>query len=280
MVRIVGSPDGAAVKAAASPVPGEYPIDTGLAELEADPGSPGSWLLKINGMQSSHVDLHDPLRLDFEYMRWMAGVIEDRWGSDERVRALHLGGGACSFARYLVAKFPDSRNTVVEIDGKLAVYVREWFGLPKAPLLKIRVGEAREVTAALTESSRDVIIRDVFSGRFTPSPLLTEEFTGQVKRVLGEAGIYLLNCGDSPALANARREAATVAAAFRHTAIIADPPMLKGRRFGNLVIAGSDAPLATGAGLPRKLLAGAMPASLWDDAQVRQFARNQPVFRD
>lgn len=268
------------MKSTAYPVPGEHPIDTGLAELEEEPGSPGSWLLKINGMQSSHVDLNDPLRLDFEYMRWMAALIEDRWRPTERLRALHLGGGACSLARYLVATFPDSRNTVVEIDGQLAAKVREWFGLPKAPLLKIRVGEARAVTTSLTENSRDVIMRDVFSGRFTPSPLLTEEFTGEVKRVLSPEGIYLLNCGDTPALTNARREAATVAAAFRHTVIIADPPMLKGRRFGNLVIAGSDLPLATGAGLPRKLLAGAMPATLWDDEQVRRFARNQQVFKD
>lgn len=268
------------MKVVAKPVAGEYKIDSGLAELEVEPGSPNSWLLKINGMQSSHIDLADPLRLDFEYMRWMVSLIEDRWGTDQRLRALHLGGGACSVARYLVAKYPESRNAVVEIDGQLAVYVREWFGLPKAPLLKIRVGEAREVTTSLTENSRDVLIRDVFSGRFTPAPLLTEEFTAQVKRVLSPEGIYLLNCGDSPALANARREAATVAAAFRHVAIIADPPMLKGRRYGNLVIAGSDLPLAVGSGLPRKLLAGAMPATLWSDAQVREFAYNQPVFKD
>lgn len=268
------------MKPTANPVAGEHRIDTGLAELEEEPGNPGSWLLRINGMQSSHVDLNDPLRLDFEYMRWMAALIEDRWSAAERLRVLHLGGGACSLARYLVARFPNSRNTVVEIDGQLAVNVREWFGLPKAPLLKIRVGEAREVTTSLTENSRDVIVRDVFSGRFTPSSLLTEEFTVQVKRVLSPAGIYLLNCGDTPALANARREAATIAAAFRHTSIVADPPMLKGRRFGNLVIAGSDAPLAEGGGLPRKLLAGAVPATLWNDEQVRRFARNQQVFKD
>lgn len=231
-------------------------------------------------MQSSHIDLADPLRLEFEYMRWIVSLIEDRWSQSSRVRALHLGGGACSVARYLVAKFPDSRNTVVEIDAALANYVREWFGLPKAPLLKIRVGEAREVTTALSAGSRDVIIRDVFSGRFTPGPLLTEEFVAEVKRVLSTDGIYLLNCGDAPSLANARREAATVAAAFAHTAIIADPPMLKGRRFGNIVLAGSDAPLATGAGLPRALLAGAMPATLWDDAQVRAFARSHQPFKD
>lgn len=110
--------------------------------------------------------------------------------------------------------------------------------------------------------------------------MLTEEFTAQVKRVLTAEGIYLLNCGDEPSLGTARREAATVASAFRHVAIIADPPMLKGRRYGNIVIAGSDAPLAQSACLPRELLAGAMPATLWDDVRVRQFAARQLPFRD
>ena len=38
----------------------------------------------------------------------------------------------------------------MELDGKLADYVRGWFDLPKAPLLRLRVGEAREVTESLT----------------------------------------------------------------------------------------------------------------------------------
>ena len=58
---------------------------------------------------------------------------------------------------------------VVELDGKLADYVRGWFDLPKAPLLRLRVGEAREVTESLTPQTRDLIIRDVFAGSLTPA---------------------------------------------------------------------------------------------------------------
>ena len=262
------------------PVAGSFDTDTGTAVLFPDGGGSDGWLLILNGVQSSHVHLDDPLRLDFEYMRWIMALVEDRWESGAKLRTLSLGGGACSMPRYLVAAYPNSRNVVVEIDGKLAGHVRDWFELPRAPLMKIRVGEAREVTESLTGASRELIIRDVFAGSKTPHALTTAEFTAAAKKVLIPGGVYVVNCGDAPSLTMARREAATIAAAFEHTVIIADPPMLKGRRSGNIIIAGSDAPLGDGAGLPRTLLGGAMPAHIWDDGKVRHFGRSAVVLSD
>lgn len=274
------------------PVEGVYYIDTGDCELIADQDNSTGWLLKINGVMSSHIDLADPLFLDFEYMRWMAALIESRWppsgassgGVQKReapkLRGLHLGGGACSLARYFHAVYPDARQVVVELDGKLAGYVRGWFDLPKAPLLRIRVGEAREVTETLTADTRDFIIRDVFAGAVTPRPLTTAEFNQHIKRVLAPGGLYVVNSGDAPDLKNAREDAATIAASFKHTVIIADPAMLKGRRYGNMVMAGSDTPFGDDPKLARRLLGGAVPAHLWDDAQVRAFAAGAPVRHD
>jgi hypothetical protein len=134
------------------PVAGVYYIDTGDCELIPDQDNSTGWLLRINGVMSSHIDLADPLFLDFEYMRWIAALVESRWppAGRPKLRALHLGGGACSLARYFHAAYPDARQVVVELDGKLAEYVRRWFDLPKAPLLRLRVGEARAVTETLT----------------------------------------------------------------------------------------------------------------------------------
>src|SRR5919107_5153229 len=208
------------------PVEGIYYVDTGDCELIADQDNSTGWLLKINGVMSSHIDLADPLFLDFEYMRWMAALIESRWppsgiaGTKPKLRGLHLGGGACSLARYFSAAYPDARQVVVELDGKLAEYVRGWFDLPKAPLLRIRVGEARAVTETLTPDTRDFIIRDVFAGAVTPVALTTAEFNEHVRRVLAPGGIYVVNSCDGPDLKNAREDAATIAAAFEHTIII------------------------------------------------------------
>ncbi|MEB7503128.1 fused MFS/spermidine synthase [Arthrobacter koreensis] len=262
------------------PVAGRYEIDTGTCELLPDQFSSSGWLLKINGVHSSHIDLADPRELDFEYMRWIAALVEARFPADARLRALHLGGGACSMARYFADVYPNARQVVVELDGKLAELVRGWFDLPRAPLMRLRVGEAREVTESLSDDSRDLVIRDVFAGDKTPAPLTSAEFLAHAKRVLAADGLYVVNCGDSPDLKTARREAATVAASFRHTAIVADPAMLKGRRYGNIIIAGSDVPFAEDASLPRTLLGGAMPAHLWDDAKVRSFGRGSQVIHD
>ncbi len=267
---------------AAGPVEGIYYIDTGDCELLQDPDNSNGWLLKVNGVMSSHIDLADPLFLDFEYMRWIAALVESRWPQLDKpkLRALHLGGGACSMARYVHAAYPDARQVVVELDGKLAGYVRDWFELPKAPLLRIRVGEARQVTESLTPETRDLIIRDVFSGAFTPRALTTREFVEHADRVLAPGGVYVVNSGDSPDLKSAREDAATIADVFEHTVIIADPAMLKGRRYGNIIIAGSHQPLPDDPALVRTLLGGAVPAHLWQDHQVRAFAVGAKVRHD
>lgn len=262
------------------PLEGIYPIDTGTAELERDPYSPTGWLLRINDVPSSHVDLADPGHLDFEYMRWIAALIRGRFApadiqaAGHKLRILHLGGGACSMARWASVTYPNARQVVVELDGKLAALVRAWFDLPRAPLLRIRVGEAGEVLSTLTDATRDLLIRDVFAGDQTPRDLTTLAFTVQAARVLDAGGLYIVNCGDTPALENARREAATISAVFKYVAIVADPTMLKGRRHGNVIIAGSDAPIPAGAGFIRELLGGGVPAQHWDDARVRAFARH------
>ncbi|MCL2534980.1 MAG: fused MFS/spermidine synthase, partial [Nocardiaceae bacterium] len=205
------------------PVAGIYEVDTGTCELEEDPFDQQSWIVRINGEPSSHIDLGDPQALAFDYMRWISELVRSQWDSSYKLRILHLGGGACTLARAFASAYPEARQVVVELDGRLAVLVREWFDLPRAPFVRVRVGEARAVTETLSENSRDLIIRDVFADHRTPRPLTTHELTEHARRVLSPGGIYVVNCGDTPDLRGARAEAATIGAVFEHTAIIADP---------------------------------------------------------
>lgn len=267
---------------------GKYEISTGIAELIADDYTPDGWVLEINGMESSHVVVGRPRELDFEYMRWLVAVLEafvETTLDPEKLRITHLGGGACSMAQYLADLYPSSRNTVVELDSKLADLVREWFDLPKAPRVKIRVGEAREVTETFAPSSRDVIIRDVFAGYITPTPLTTLEFTQIVSESLAPNGLYIINCGDAPDLAGARAETAAIAEVFEYTCAAADSAMFKGRRRGNIILAGSHSPLpvagdAVAAQITKRLLGGGVPAQYKDYAWVRNFASGVAPRRD
>jgi len=256
---------------------GTYEISTGTAELVPDTFHPDAWTLMINGVPSSHVQIGRPDVLEFEYMRWIAAIVEqqtDAHFDPATLRVTHLGGAACSLARYFAHLWPQSRHTVVELDAKLAELVREWFDIPRAPTVKIRVGEAGEVTRGFYPGSREVIIRDVFAGNRTPLDLTTPDFFRAVHSALTPGGLYVSNCGDYSSLLGSKTELAGMAEVFDHVAVIADPPMLKGRRYGNMILIGSDAELPAegspeAAQLARVLLGGAVPAHYKDERWAR-----------
>lgn len=267
--RVAGTP---------GPEPGVYPIDTGTAEMVRDRDRPTGFMLFVNGVESSHADLADPAWLEFEYLRWMATVITDRF-ADSNFDVVHLGAAGCSLARQLIATRPGSRHLAVEVDARLAALVREWFDLPRAPALRIRVGDARAVTESLAPHSADVIVRDVFAGALTPDGLTTLEFAQLVARTLRPGGLFLANCADGPDLMLTRAELVTLGTVFPQLAAVADAPMLKGRRRGNVVLAAGHRPIG-GPALIGDLLGGPAPAQLWDDRHCRAVAGGIRVRRD
>lgn len=266
---------------AATPTPeaGSFEISTGTAELRHD--GVGGWLLTVNGAQSSHVDPFDPDNLEFEYMRQMAAAIADAHpDSAAPLRVLHLGAAACALPRHLAHRYPKSKHVAVEIDAELARLAREWFDLPRAPRLRIRVGDAREVVESLTEQTRDIVIRDAFAESITPSHLMTVGFTQACKRVLAPGGLYLANCGDRRDLKSVRSEIATIAEVFSSVELISDPSMFKGRRSGNIVVVASDGPVPNSPELQRILRSDPEPSRIVDGDEAVAFRRGAAVLRD
>ncbi|MGB6126606.1 MAG: fused MFS/spermidine synthase [Gordonia sp. (in: high G+C Gram-positive bacteria)] len=259
------------------PESGSYEISTGTAELTPD--REGGWLLSVNGVQSSHI-ADRPDVLDFEYMRQAVAAIEDHYADRATgLRVLHLGAAACALPRYLAHAYPQSRHVAVEIDAELARLAREWFDLPRAPRLRIRVGDARDVVVSLTEQTRDVVIRDAFAESVTPLHLKTVEFTEAVRRVLTPEGLYIANCGDRRDLKSVRSEVATIGEVFTNIELIADPSMFKGRRSGNIVVVASDGPLPDSAELERRLRSDPEPSRLMTATAARSFGSG-PILRD
>jgi spermidine synthase len=252
-------------------MPGLHTTRTGTIAFVPDGDGRNGWTVMINGVPSSHVDLDDPLRLDFEYMRWTGDLLDVLAPESEPLRVTHIGGAGCTLARYVAATRPSSTQLVVELDPGILDSVRAAFGLRSSRRLRLRAGEGRQVLTELPAASQDVVIRDAFIGTLVPAHLRTRTFLLDVARVLGETGVYIANLADAAPLANSRTEAATALSVFRHVALMAEPAQFKGRRYGNVVLAASAGRLPVEA-LGRRLASGAVRARLVTAADVRAFA--------
>jgi spermidine synthase len=248
------------------------------AELLRDADRRAGWVLLIDGVPQSHVDLEDPGHLEFEYVRRLGHVIDAAAPEAEPLRVLHLGAGALTLARYVAVTRPGSRQLAVEADAALVDLIRRRLPLPRqrSPQgrrgqVRIRVGDARAVLERLPGGSFDVVIADVFAGGRTPAHFTSREFTAAARRVLDDAGVFAANVADGAPLAHARAQVATVRAVFAEACLIAEAAVLRGRRFGNLVLAAGARPLPVGT-LTRRAAGDPMPARVVHGEDLDRFA--------
>jgi len=218
------------------PTGGTWPVRFGTAELARDLDRPAGWQLMVDGTPQSYVDLDDPTYLEFEYVRLLADLADGLPAGP--VSAVHLGGAGCTLPRYVAATRPGSTQVVVEADDLLADVVRRQLGTAG---FRLRVGDGRAALAHLAAGRSDLVVADVFVGAQVPSRFATVEFVREVRRALKDTGVYAANVADTGVLPFARAQAATLLEVFTHVVVLADPGVLRGRRFGNVVLAGSDA---------------------------------------
>mgnify|MGYP001788457255 CR=1 FL=1 len=251
-----------------SPVPGRWPVAFGQAELLRDADDEDGWLLTVDGVAQSYVDRADPTRLEFDYVRLMGDVVDALPAG--ALTAVHLGGGGCTLPRYVAATRPGSPDLVdyaIEADEPLAELVRASFGTAG---FRLRVGDARLELPRLRQGESDLVVADVFESSVMPVHVTTLEWVRELQRLLRPGGTYLVNVADGKPLAFARAQVATLLEAFPHVLLLADPSVLRGRRFANLVLAGSDAPLPVAA-LTRTVSRAAGRARLVTGAALQDF---------
>jgi SAM-dependent methyltransferase len=257
-------------------------------ELLGDPDRPRAWTLLVGSTPQSYVDLDDPRHLEFEYVRRIGHLLDLAGPDGVPLRVLHLGGGALTLARYVAASRPGSAQLAVDDDADMVDLVRE--RLPwrqrggrragrAAGRIRIRVGDARAILSGLADASFDVVIADLFAGARTPAHLTSIEFTAEVRRTLAAGGVFAANIGDGPPLAHTRGRLAAALALFGDVALIADAAVLRGRRFGNLVLTASDTELPA-AGLTRLLAADPFPARLVRGEELDAFVAGQRPITD
>ncbi|MER5867569.1 fused MFS/spermidine synthase [Kitasatospora sp. NPDC002040] len=256
-------------------MPVERAVGLGTAKLMPDLDCDGGWLLTLDGTPQSYVDLADPTHLEFEYTQRIAHLLDTAAPAGRPLDVLHLGGGALTLPRYLAATRPGSRQRVVELDGPLVQLIADQLPWPDG--IAVEVGDARDALAATAAGSVDAVVADVFHGSRTPGRLTSVDFLRLAAAALRPGGCYAANLADGPPLAFAKAQAATVRAVFPYVCLAAEPSVLRGRRYGNVLLIGSDRPLPV-ADLTRRLAADVFPARLCDEAELtRLIGRAAPV---
>ncbi|MEZ3180488.1 fused MFS/spermidine synthase [Streptomyces pimonensis] len=261
------------------PLPVTRVVDHGTAKLMPDVDRERAWLLTVDGAPQSYVDLDDPAHLEFEYARRLGHVLDTAAEPGRPLDVLHLGGGALTLPRYLAATRPGSRQHVVEFDRGLLELVAEHLPLPADADVTLHAADARAWLEAAPDDSADVLVADVFGGSRVPAHLTSVAYAQEAARVLRPGGVYLANLADAAPFAFLRSQIATLGTRFEELALIAEPGVLRGRRFGNAVVAAARQPLDVAA-LARVTAADAFPARVEHGAALRDFMRGARPVRD
>ncbi|CAB4727248.1 MAG: spermidine synthase [Actinobacteria bacterium] len=207
--------------------------------LAAD--GPDAWLVRIDGRDQSYVDLADPTRLAFDYVRRMGDVIDAHAQPGAPLRVVHVGGAGLTLPRYVAATRPRSSQVVLEPFEALTDQVRRELPLPRHSGIRVRPVDGRSGLAALRDGEADLIVIDAYVDARVPDDLVTVEALADTARVLARSGRCLVNLSDRAPFAHTRDVVAGARNVFEHVAIGAEPATLRARRPGNLLlVAGHD----------------------------------------
>jgi spermidine synthase len=232
----------------------------------------------VDGVPSSYVHLADPTRLEFEYVRWIGDLLDVLAPDGEPRHTVHVGGAGCTLPRYVAARRPGSRQVVLESDPQVVSFARETFGYSRRSGFRLRQADGLAGLSDLADGAWHVVVRDAFLGDTTPAHLTTVSFVREVARVLAGDGVYVANVADRPGIGLARRELATALTLFRHVLLVGETQHLRGRRYGNVVLAASHRPLPV-AQLTRRVVAGPVPARVVPPKEAAALAAGAPVLR-
>ncbi|BCW11113.1 spermidine synthase [Arthrobacter sp. StoSoilB3] len=213
------------------------------ATIDTDPLVEGSFILSIGGAEQSHVNLAAPGEIFYEYLRRIGHVVDLAAEPGSPIRALHLGAGALTLARYIQATRPGSEQYAVELERELLDFVLQKLPMPDGTRLTSHIGDARDALAQLpAEAGFDVVILDIFSGPEAPSHIACREFYEEAAARLAPDGVLIVNVGDEPALTLVRSQVSALRKAMPDVAAFAEAGMFEGRYPGNIILVGTRTP--------------------------------------
>lgn len=204
------------------------------------PDDAGGVTVMRDGHPQSHVDIDDPLHLEFEYMQQFALVLEVYSPKPPGpLGVTHVGGAGLTMARFIEHTRPGSPQIVLEPDAALTAAVRKHLPLSRNARVRVRAQDGASGVRELKDDSADVVIVDAFADGVIPADIVSPQFAADVARVLKPGGLLLANLADEPGFTWATHAFATWMQHFPHAVIVAAQEVLKGRRYGNVVLAAS-----------------------------------------
>ena len=112
--------------------------------------------------------------------------------------------------------------------------MRERLPLPRESGVRVRSEGGRTALAARADANADLVVLDAYDGGRVPGELTSTQHAADVARVLRPSGLWIANLADSPPLTFVRRFLAGVT--LRDVRLLAEPAVLRGRRYGNLIV--------------------------------------------
>lgn len=228
------------------------------------PDGHGAAVVWLDGQPQSHVNLADPSDLGFEYVALMATALEAYAAEVAAPRTLtHVGGGGLTLPRWVQHRWPGTPQIVLEPDAHLTDLVRRDLPLPRGHRIRVRAVDGVGGIGALADGSASVVVVDAYAAGQVPATLTTSSWWAQVTRVLRPDGLLLANLADEPSRRWTARVLGGVAAAgLTDIDLVGTHDVLKGRRFGNLVLVARRAGVFDHDDLARAVARGILPAGV------------------
>ncbi len=148
----------------------------------------------------------DPVSLFLPYSQLMMAALAV---TPEPKRALILGHGGGSLAKWLADRWPELELDTVEVDPSVVRTAEQYFGYRPAPRHHVHVKDARVFLRA-TPATYDVIWVDVFARHLIPFHLTTTEFFSELRAHLNPDGVLAVNLSSSVEGADRQRAYAVV----------------------------------------------------------------------
>jgi len=156
-------------------------------------------------LDRAEIVMDDVTNLWSFYATVYAGLTQGLIAGKAKPAMMVIGSGGYAFPRYLKSLRPDGLVEVVETDRDIARVATMTLGLERDTAIETIAMDARSYVDSLLRRERkgakarryDFIYEDAFRDYAVPFPLVTREFNDQVRRLLTDDGVYMVNLIDT-----------------------------------------------------------------------------------